>query len=117
MRPLGETIEETLDVDFRSTRDDNLEPSSMCGSVSQTLQNSWTTPIVATFVKGVDDKDKVTFWGAWKFADEVVEKRVLHRLWCHVWVITKTFCHNVSKRGKNYGEFVDECWKDISGLA
>src|SRR5258706_10958896 len=117
MRRRGESIEETLDVGFRSTGDDNLEPSRTCGSVGQTLQNSWTTPIVATFVKGVDDKDKVTFWGTRKFADEVMEKRVLHRVWCYVWVVTKTFCHNASKRGKNYGKFVDECWKDISGFA
>ena len=32
-------------------------------------------------------------------------------------IITKTFCDNTSKRGKDYREFVDESQEDISGLA
>ncbi len=29
----------------------------------------------------------------------------------------KVFCYNSSKGGKEYGEFVDERWKDVYGLA
>jgi len=33
-----------------------------------------------------------------------------------MWVITKMFCYNGSKRRENYGEFVDESRKNISRL-
>jgi hypothetical protein len=74
-------------------------------------------PSAATFVECVNDKDERYVWVARKGTDEVKEERVFHRLWCQVWVVTKTFRYNGSKRGEDSGEFVDESRKDISGLA
>jgi len=114
MRQLGESIEELLDIEFGSTGDDNLEPRGLCGCIGQNLQDALATPIVATLVKCVNDKDESTFGGATEFADEVEEYSVLHRLWRQVWVVTKALCHNASKMGEDHGEFVDESRKDIS---
>jgi hypothetical protein len=72
------TIKETLDIDFGSTGDDNLEPRSVCGGVCQGLQDVWTTLSAATLIKCVNDKDESPFWEARKFADEFKEESVLH---------------------------------------
>ena len=68
--------------------------------VRQHLQDARTTPIVARLVKCVNDEDENTSWGARKFANQVVERSALRRLWCQVWVVTKSFCNDVPKRGK-----------------
>src|SRR5258708_40199498 len=106
-----------MDIDFGSTGDDNLEPRSMRGGISQSPQGPWTIETVATLINCVDDEDESTFGGPRKFLDELKEERVLHRPWRQVWVVTKTFCHEASKRGEDYGEFVDESRQDISGIA
>ena len=117
MRQLGGTIKETLDIHFWSTSDDNLEPRSLCGGVCQGPQDIQTILSAATLIKCVDDKHQSLFWDARKFADEFKEESVPHFLWCRVWVFTKEFCNNVSKRGEEYCKFVDESRKDISRLA
>ena len=106
-----------MDIDFRSTSDDNLEPSSMRGGVGQSPQDPWTTESVAALINCVDDKYESTFRGTRKFADELKEERVVHRPWRQVWVVTKVFCHQASKWGEDYREFVNESRKDICGLA
>ena len=105
-----------LDIDFGSTSDDDLEPWSVCGRIGQGLQDVWTAPSVATLIKSVDDKDERPFGGARKFVDELKEEGVLDQPWRQVWVVAKAFCHEASKRGEDYREFVDESWLDISGL-
>ena len=52
-----------------------------------------------------------------KGADKIKEERAFHRPRGKVWVVAKVFCYNGSKRGEEYGEFVDESGKDIYGLA
>ena len=116
MRRLGKAVEEVLDIVLGPTSDDNLEPRGVCGRIRQSLQDPWTTPSVATLVKCINDKDECAFMEARKFADELKEKSVLHRPWRQVWVITKAFCHEASKRGEEYRKFVDESRQDISGL-
>ena len=117
MRWKGGSVEETLDIDFGSTGDDDLEPRSLCSCIGQDLQDAWTAPVVPTFVERIDNKDKTTLGGARQFADEVKEKGVLHRLRCQVWVVAKRLCHDAPKGGEDYGKFVNEGRKDISGLA
>ena len=72
---------------------------------------------VATLVKRVNDKDEGVCWVAMKGADEVKKERAIYRPWSKVWVVTKVFCYNGSKRGRDYGEFVDESRKDVHGFA
>ena len=71
-------IKEIFDINFGSTGDDNFEPRRMCGHFGQNLQEDWSTPIVSTLVKSVDDKYESLFWVAREFADEVKKERVLH---------------------------------------
>ena len=106
-----------LDIDFGSAGDDNLQPRSLCGCIGQDLQETWATPSVATLVECVNDKDKSVLWVARKGADEINEERAFHRLWSKIWVVAKVFCYNGSKRGEEYGEFVDESGEDVYGLA
>src|SRR5258708_26533354 len=113
----GGSIEETLNIGFRSTRDDNFEPRSVSSRVGQIPQEDRTTLRVATFVECINDKDESVFRVARKGADEFKEEMILHRLWCQVWVIAKTVCYNLSKSREYSREFVDESWKDIFGLA
>jgi hypothetical protein len=89
----------------------------MCGCVSQNLQEAWTTPIVATLVERVNDKDESICWVARKVTDEVKEERVLHRLRRQISVFSKTVCHHASKRGEDSGECINECRDDICELA
>src|SRR5260221_13460848 len=118
MRQLnGGSIKETLNIGFRSTRDDNFEPRSVCSRVGQILQEGRTTLLVATLIECIDDKDERVFRVARKGADEFNEEIILHRLWCQVWVIAKTVCYNLSKWREYPREFVDESGKDISRLA
>src|ERR1700748_440487 len=117
MRRLGESSKGTFDIGLGSTSDDNLEPWGPCSRVYQSLQDAWATLSVATFIQCVDDENEGTLGDMVKFADEVDEERVLHRIWCHVWVVTKAFCDNAPKRREDYGEFANESRKDISGLA
>src|SRR5260221_2896661 len=118
MRQPGEgSIKEMLNIGFRSTRDDNFEPRSMCSRVGQILQEDRTTLRVATLIECINDKDESVFRVARKGADEIKEERILHRLWCQVWVIAKTVCYDLSKWREYPRKFVDESWKDISRLA
>ena len=106
-----------LDIDFSSTGDDNLEPRCLRGCIGQDLQDTWATSSVATFVEGVNDKDKSVLGVARKGTDEIKEESAVHRLRSQVWVFTKVFCYNGSKRREYCGEFVDESRKNIYGLA
>ena len=72
---------------------------------------------IATLVKCVNDKDKSVVRVARKGVDEINEERAFHRLWSKVWVLAKVFCYNGPERREEYGEFVDECGKDVYGLA
>ena len=117
MRWLGESSKETFDIDFRSARDDDLQPRSLCGCIGQDLQETWARFSVATLVKCVNDKDERVLRLAWKGADKIKEERSFHRLWSKVWVVVKVFCYNGSKGGKDHGEFVDESQEDVDGLA
>src|SRR5258708_29843392 len=116
-RPGGGSIKEMLNIGFRYTRDDNFEPRSMCSRVGQILQEDRTILRIATLVECINDKDESVFRVARKGADEIKEEKILPQLRCQVWVIAQTVCHNLSKRREYPREFVDESWKDISGLA
>src|SRR5882757_2411940 len=102
-----------LDIDFGSAGDDDLQPRSLCGCIGQDPQETWATLSIAALVKCVNDKDKSVFRVARKGADEIKEERAFHRLRSKVWVVAKVFCYNGSKRGKEYGEFVDESGKNV----
>ena len=106
-----------FNINLGSTCDDNLEPRSVFGRVRQSPQDAWTTVIVSTLVKCINDKDESAFREATKFSDKLKEECVLHRPWRQVWVVTKTFCNEASKRGEEDCEFVDESRQDISRLA
>ena len=106
-----------MDIVFRSAGDDDFEPRSVCSRGSQNLEEGWATPIIATFVKCVNDKDESMPWVARNRADEIKEQEIPHRLWCQIWVVTKPFCHDISKRREDSRECVDESRKDVSGLA
>ena len=106
-----------LDIDFRSAGDDDLEPRSLCSCICQDLQESWASSSVATLVKCVNDKDESVLWVARKGVDEINKERAFHRLRSKVRVVSKVFCYNGSKRGEEYGEFVDESGKDVYRLA
>ena len=71
---------------------------------------------IATLVKGVDDKHESVLRVARKGADEIKEERTFHGVRSKAWVVAKMFRHNGSKRGEEYGEFVDESGKDVYGL-
>jgi len=73
--------------------------------------------MVATLVKCVNDKDESVLRVARKRAEEVKEERAVHRPWSKVWVVAKVLCYNGSKRGEDYGEFVDESREDVYGRA
>ena len=117
MRWLGESTKETFDIDFGSAGDDNLQPRSLCGCIGQDSQETRATSSVATLVKCVNDKGKSVLRVARKGADEIKEERAPHRFRGKVWVVAKVFCYNGSKRGEDYGKFVDERRKDVYGLA
>ena len=117
IRELGESIKETLDIDFGSARDDDLQPRSLCSCIGQDLQETWATLSIATLVKCVNNKDESALRVARKGADEINEERAFHRLQSEVWIVAKVFCYNGSKRGKEYGKFVDESRKDVHGIA
>src|SRR5258706_11161654 len=106
-----------LDIDFGSAGDDNLEPRSLCSGIGQNLQETWATLRVATLVKCVNDKDESVLWVARKGSDEIKEQGAFHRLRSKVWVIAKVICYNGSKRREEYCEFVNECRKDVHGVA
>src|SRR5258708_270993 len=89
----------------------------MHGRIGQKPQEDWTTMNVAAFIECINDKGESVLWVARKGEDEIKEERILHRLWCQVWVVAETVCHNGSKRGENSREFVDESRKDIRELA
>src|SRR5258706_4969572 len=117
IRRLGESTKETLDIDFGSAGEDNLQPRCLCGCIGQDLQETWAALSIATLVKCVNNKDESVLWVARKGADEIKEERAFHRLRSEVWVVAKEFCYNHSKGRKEYGEFVDESRKDVYGLA
>ena len=106
-----------LDIEFDSAGDDNLQPRSLCGCISQDLQETWATLSIATLVKCVNNKDESAFRVARKGANETQQERTVHRLRSEVWVVAEVFCYNGSKGGKEYGKFVDESRKDVYGLA
>src|SRR5258706_16018758 len=106
-----------LDIDFGSARDDDLQPRSLCGCIGQDLQETWSTLSIAALVKCVNGKDESVLGVARKGANEIKEERAFHRLWSKVWVVAKVFCYNGSKRGEEYGEFVDESGKYVYRLA
>ena len=72
---------------------------------------------IATLVKCVNNKDESVLRVARKGVDEIKEERAFHRLRSKVWVVAKASCYNGSKRGEEYGEFVDESRKDVYGFA
>src|SRR5258706_3562284 len=116
MRWLGEITKETLDIDFGSARDDDLQPRSLCGRIGQVLQETWATFSIATLVKCVNDKDESVLRVAGKGADEIKEERAFHRFWSKVWVIAKVLGYNCSKRWEDYGEVVDERGEEVYGV-
>ena len=106
-----------LDIDFSSARDDDLQPRSLCGCIGQNLQETWASLSIATLVKCVNDKDESVLRVARKGADEIKEEMAFHRLRSKVWVVAKAVGYNSSKRWEDGSEFVDECRKDVHGLA
>ena len=75
------------------------------------------TSIVATLIKCVNDKGARMLIGlASRRADKIEEVYVCHRLRCQVWFSNKSFCYNSSKSREDFGEFIDESWKDVSRL-
>ena len=110
-------MEETVDLVFRSTGDNNFEPRGVGDRLSQSLQEDWASLVITTFVECVNDKDESVFWVARKVADEIKEHRSFHGLWCQIWVATETVCDDVSKGGEFFGEFEDESRKDVSDIA
>ena len=114
---MSESVKEFLDIDFGSAGDDNLEPRSLCSCICQIPQEIWATSRIATLIKCVNNKNESVLRVARKGADEIKEERAFHRLRSKVWVVAKVFCYNGSKRGEQYGEFVDESRKEVSGLA
>ena len=72
---------------------------------------------ITALIKCVNDKDESVLRVARKGADEIKEERAFHRLWSKVRVVAKVVCYNGSKRGEEYGEFVDEGREDVYGLA
>ena len=114
---VGESTKETLDVDFGSARDDDLQPRSLCRCIGQVFQETWATSSIATLVKRVNDKDESVLRVARKGANEIKEERAFHRLWSKFWVLMKVFRYNCPEGGEVYGEFVDESGKDVYGLA
>src|SRR5258706_13721896 len=89
----------------------------MCGCVDQNFQESWTTPIISTFIECVNDEDEIMICLAREVTNKVKEESNLHRLWTQVWIVTKTIYYDGSKGGEDSGEFVDEGRKNISVLA
>src|SRR5258708_29354892 len=116
-QPGGGSIKETLNIGFRSTHDDNFEPRSVCSRFGQSVQEDRTTLLVATLIECINDKDERGFRVTRKGADELKEEMILHRLWCQVWVISKTVCYNLSKRREYPCDFVAESWKHMFRLA
>ena len=106
-----------LNIDFGSASDNNLQPWSLCGCIGQDPQETWVTQSVATFVECINDKDKSVLQVVRKGADEVKEESAIHQLQSKVWVVTKVFCYNGSKRREEHCEHMDESGKDIFGLA
>src|SRR5258706_6371587 len=117
MRRLGGSTKATLDINFGSAGDDDLQPRSLCGCIGQDLQETWASFSIATLVKCVNNKDESVLRVARKGADQIKEERAFHRLWSEVRVVVKVSCYNGSKRGKDHGEFVDESRKDVDGFA
>ena len=76
----------------------------------------WVTLSITTLIKCVNDKDKSVLRVVRKGADEINKERAFHQLWGKVWVISKVSCYNHSKRGEEYGKFMDESGKDVYGL-
>ena len=105
-----------LDIDFGSAGDDNFQPRSLCGHIGQDLQETWATLSIATLVKRVNNKDESMVRVARKGADEIKEEGAFHRLRSKIWVVTKVFCYNGSKSGKEYGKFMDKSREDVYGL-
>ena len=114
---MGERVEETLDIDFGSAGDDNLEPRSLCSGIGKDIQETWATSRVATLVKCVNDEDESVFRVVRKGADKIKKERAFHRLRSKIWVVSKVFCYDGSKRREEYCEFVDESREDVRGLA
>ena len=72
---------------------------------------------VSTLVKCVNNKDESVLRVVRKGAKEIKEERTFHRLRSEIWVVVKVLCYSCSKGRKEYGELVDESWKDVFGLA
>ena len=89
----------------------------MCSRIGQNFQEGWSTPIIATFIKRINDEDESMVWFAREIADKVKEESAFHRLRTQVWVVAKAIHYAGSKGGEDSGEFVDEGRKDISVLA
>ena len=117
IRRLGESIEEVLDIDLGSARDDDLQPRCLCGYIGQGPQETWATLRIATLVQCVNNKDESVLRVARKGADEIKEGRAFHRFRSEFWVLAEVFCNNGPKWGEVYGEFVDERGEDVYGLA
>ena len=71
-------MEETLDIGFGSTRDDDFEPWSICGGISQNLQEGWATPMIAAFIECVNGKDESMGRLAREVADAIEQERAFH---------------------------------------
>src|SRR5258706_11709750 len=106
-----------LDIELGSAGNDNFQPRCLCGCIGQNLQEKWAALSVAALVECVNDKDESVLWVVRKGADEIKEESTFHRLRSNVWVAVKVPCYNGSERGEDYGELVDESWKNVYGLA
>ena len=113
MRRRDETTKETLDVDFGSASDDDLEPWGLGGRVGENPQDGWATPCIPTLVQRVDDKDERLGWVMKKGADEIKEESIFHGLCGQVWVAVKMFRDNPSKRRADFCKLVNEGREDI----
>ena len=71
-------MEETLDIGFGSTRDDDFEPWSVFGRISQILQEGWATLMVATFIECANGKDESMCWLTREAVDAVKQKGALY---------------------------------------
>jgi hypothetical protein len=117
MRRRGESIKAIFDIHFGSTGDDDFEPRNVCGRAVKSPQDVWTTLSATTLIKCVNDKDESPCWEARKFADEVKEESAASlTLVSHLGPYEDAL-RQCFEKGGDYREFVDECRKDICGLA
>ena len=71
-------MEESLDIGFGSTRDDDFEPRSICSHIIQNLQEGWAALVVTTFIECVNGKDESMCWLTREATDAFKQERAFH---------------------------------------